>query len=73
MNKEFNYLKEGLTTDLIQFIINDYGMDFQSAMNTLYESATFSKFSDPSTGLYFQSSPYVYTFLQNELETGKIN
>lgn len=44
MNKEFNYLKEGLTTDLIQFIINDYGMDFQSAMNTLYESATFSKF-----------------------------
>lgn len=73
MNKEFNYLKEGLTTDLIHFIIQDYGKDCQSAMNILYESETFSKLSDPSTGLYFQSSPYVYTFLQKELETGQIS
>jgi hypothetical protein len=28
----------------------------------------FEKLSDPKTGLYFQSSGYVYSFLESELE-----
>lgn len=70
MTKEFKYLKEGLTSDLIQFLIKDYEIDLQTALSTLYESDTYSKISDPSTGLYFQGSRYVYTYLQNELQNG---
>ena len=70
MTKEFKYLKEGLTSDIVQFLMKDYKIDLQTALNTIYESDTYSKISDPSTGLYFQGSRYVYTYLQNELQNG---
>ena len=70
MTKEFKYLKEGVASDIVQFLMKDYKIDLQTALSTLYESDTFSKISDPSTGLYFQGSRYVYTYLQNELQNG---
>lgn len=70
MTREFKYLKEGLASDLVQFLMKDYEIDLQTALSTLYESDTYSKISDPSTGLYFQGSRYVYTYLQNELQNG---
>lgn len=72
MTKEFKYLKEGLTTDLVEFLIADYKLSLQSALDTLYESDTFSKICNPDTGLYYQGSKYVYTYLQNEIETGNM-
>lgn len=70
MTREFKYLKEGLATDIVEFLIKDYNLDLQLAINTLYESETYAKLSDPSTGLYFQGSRYVYSYLQTELQTG---
>lgn len=72
MTKEFKYLKEGLSSDIVEFLIDDYGLDIERALNTLYESETYSKISEPSTGLYFQSSRYVYSYLQDELQNGII-
>ena len=72
MNNEFKYLKEALATDLVEFLMRDYNLDLQSALGTLYDSDTYSKINDPLTGLYFQSSRYVYSFLENELHTGII-
>lgn len=72
MTQEFKYLKEGVTTDLAELLMKDYQLDMQSALTTLYESDTYAKLSDPSTGLYFQSSLYIYSYLQAELRTGKI-
>lgn len=70
MTKEFKYLKEGLASDIVQFLMKDYNLDIQTALRTLYDSDTYSKINDPSTGLYFQGSRYVYSYLQNELKTG---
>ena len=72
MTKEFKYLKEGLASDIVQFLMKDYNLDMQTALSTLYDSDTYSKISDPSTGLYFQGSRYVYSYLQNELKTGMV-
>lgn len=72
MTKEFKYLKEGLASDIVQFLMKDYNLDIHTALNTLYDSDTYSKISDPFTGLYFQGSRYVYSYLQNELKTGMI-
>ena len=72
MTKEFKYLKEGLTSDIVQFLMKDYNLDIHTALSTLYDSDTYSKISDPSTGLYFQGSRYVYSYLQNELKTGTV-
>lgn len=70
MTKEFKYLKEGLASDIVQFLMKDYNLDIQTALRTLYDSDTYSKINDPSTGLYFQGSRYVYSYIQNELKTG---
>ena len=72
MTKEFKYLKEGLTSDIVQFLMKDYNLNIQTALRTLYDSDTYSNISDPSTGLYFQGSRYVYSYLQNELKTGMV-
>ncbi len=50
----------------------DYGKSLEESLNVLYDSETFQKLSNPDTGLYFQSSRYVYQFLKNEIETGKM-
>lgn len=68
MTKEFKYLKERLTSDLIQFLMQDYGLNMQ-ALSTVYDSDTYSKICDFATGLYFQGSRYVYSYLKNELQT----
>ena len=42
------------------------------ALDILYNSETYLKLSDPNTGLYFQSTLYVCSYLQQEISTGKI-
>lgn len=72
MSTEFEYLKEGITTDLIEYLMTDYDLDIRGAMHIIYESDTYSKLCEPATGLYFQGSRYVYSYLQEELQNGKI-
>jgi hypothetical protein len=40
-------------------------------MDVVYGSVLFEKLSDPETGLYRESSAYVYGLLVDELKTGK--
>ena len=47
-------------------------MDLQAAFRKLYNSETYEKLQDERTGLYLQSSGYVYDFLQNEIRTGRM-
>ena len=65
-------LIEGITKDIIQYLMEDYGMELQGAFRKLYNSETYEKLQDERTGLYLQSSGYVYDFLQNEIRTGKM-
>lgn len=70
---DFEYLKEALAADLAEMLALDYGMSVTEALDTLYNSETYAKLSNPETGLYFQSSMYVYSYLKNELSTGKLS
>ena len=69
---DFKYMTESISTDLIVLLIDDFGMDMKSAFDSLYNSETYAKLTDASTGLYFQSSGYVYSYLRNEITTGKL-
>lgn len=69
---DFKYMKEAIATDLAELLAKDFGMDIAESLDTLYNSETYAKLSDPNTGLYFQSTQYVYSFLKNELNTGTI-
>ena len=62
MNADFNYIKEVLAADLAELLAKDFNMTITEALDAMYGSETYSKLCDPNTGLYFQSSQYVYSF-----------
>lgn len=69
---DFKYMKEAMAADLAELLVKDFGMSVTESLDTLYGSETYAKLCDPATGLFFQSTQYVYTFLKSELNTGKI-
>ena len=69
---DFEYMKEAMAVDLAELLSNDLELTIPEALDILYNSETYLKLSDPNTGLYFQSALYVYSYLQQEISTGKI-
>ncbi len=69
---DFEYMIEGMTRDLAVMLMERRGMSMPSALDTLYNSETYEKLSNPRSGLYFQSPGYVYDFLDKEIEYGKM-
>jgi hypothetical protein len=47
-------------------------MRFANSLKEFYNSETFAKLSDESTGLYIESSAYVYEMLKGELTNGTL-
>ena len=64
---EFQSTKEDIVKDMISRLMEERGLSMQDAFNKVYNSHLFEKLTDPKTGLYFQSSGYVYSYLQDEL------
>ena len=72
MNDNFQFLKEGLISDLVSRVMEDYNLDMEKALDVVYFSDTIAKLSDPATSLYKESAAYVYSILQDELRRGKL-
>lgn len=53
--------------------MSEYGWDIRHALDELYRSQTFAKLNDPLCGLYYQGAVYIFQYLKNEIETGKIS
>ena len=70
---EFQNMKEEIVKDLIVRLMEERSLSMTEAFDAVYTSRLFEKLSNPKTGLYFQSSGYVYSFLQNELKTAKVS
>lgn len=73
MSEHFQYLKEGLIADLVNQVMADYNLDLEKALDIVYSSDVCQKLSDPATALYKEGPVYIYSFLKEELEKGKIN
>ena len=72
MNNDFEYMKEALATELVELLIIEYKIPISEALDILYFSDTYKKLCDKETGLYFQSSLYIYSYLKNEITSGVI-
>ena len=70
---DFEYQIECTTRDLADKLVGDFSMTVPEALRVVYNSETYEKLINPKTGLYFQSSLYVYDFLKNEVLTGKMS
>ena len=64
---EFQNMKEEIVKDLIARLMDERGLTMAEAFDAVYTSHLFEKLGDPKTGLYFQSSGYVYSFLTEEM------
>lgn len=69
---DFDYMLEGMTRDLAVMLMERRKMPMTDALDTLYNSETYEKLSDPRSGLYFQTPGYVYDFLDKEIEYGRM-
>lgn len=69
---DFKYMIEALAVDLAELLSKEFGMSIVESLDTLYNSETYTKLIDRATGLYFQSTQYVYSFLKQELAFGRL-
>ena len=60
-------MKEDIVKDMISRLMEERGLSMKDAFDAVYTSRLFEKLSNPKTGLYFQSSGYVYSFLIEEI------
>lgn len=65
-------LIEGIIQDLIKYLCEDKGVVIEESLDMVYNSEVFQRVSDVETGLYRESSSYIYELLKDELSDGKI-
>lgn len=69
---QIQVMKDDLCVELTEELMNEFHYTPQEALDVLYTSETFNRLQDNATGLYYQSAGYVYSFLQNEIRTAKV-
>ena len=65
-------MTEELVKELALRLMDERGMTMKYALDTIYNSETYAKILDVRTGLFSQSTAYVYSILETEMLTGKI-
>jgi len=70
--QEFKFMTEGITSDLIQLLMDREHQTLPLAVEAVYGSNIYSALMRPASGLYAQSSGYVFSLLEHELSTNKL-
>ena len=65
--KRFELLKLKLTEEWVAILVDEKGISIPAAFELVYQSRTYAKLSDPNTKLFIQSSGYVFSLLEEEL------
>lgn len=71
--KNAQFLFEGISSDVVRYLVERNQMVLDEAISTFHNSETFAKLEDFETGLYIESPAYVYDMLISELKHGKIS
>lgn len=58
--------------DIVEYLVKDLQIEYDEAMKIFYDSHTFDKLMDVETGLYLESSAYVYDIFRDERNFGKL-
>ena len=65
-------LIEYIIQDIVDMFSSDQNIEYDEAMNKFYNSIVFEKLLDKETGLYLESSEYVYDLFKDEMNFGRI-
>lgn len=70
---EEDEMKKDMVKDLAVLLMEkNKSLTIEQALSLVFNSDTYQKLLNERTRLYFQSPRYVFSFLEDELETGKI-
>lgn len=72
MSKE-TFMIEEIAKEIVLLLMKEHHVDMREALRLLYTSDTYARLIDLKTGLYIQSTAYVYEYLEKELATGKLS
>ena len=65
--QEFKYMTECITSDLIQLLMDRKQYTLPQAVEVVYSSNIYNALLRPTSSLYFQSSGYVFSLLEAEM------
>ena len=65
-------LIEYIVQDIVDMLTTDQNIEYDEAMNKFYNSKVFEKLHDMETGLYLESSEYIYDLFKDEINFGHI-
>lgn len=71
MSKQ-DQLIEYIVQDIVDMLAIDQYIEYDEAMNKFYNSKVFEKLQDKETGLYLESSEYIYDLFKDEMNFGHI-
>lgn len=71
MSKQ-DQLIEYIVQDIVDMLATDQNIEYDEAMNKFYNSEVFEKLQDKETGLYLESSEYIYDLFKDELNFGRM-
>jgi hypothetical protein len=66
------FMIEELVKELALRLMEERGLSMKQALDTIYNSETYTKVLDLRTSLFSQSTAYVYSILETEILTGKL-
>ena len=72
MSTDAMFMIEELVKELALRMMKERNMTMKQALDTIYNSETYSKLLDLRTSLFSQSTAYVYSILETEILTGRL-
>lgn len=64
------YLVNKAVDKMTEYLIQDYNLSIEQALDFIYNSDTYQKLTNKETGLYIESPDYIYQLLNKEYKTG---
>lgn len=65
-------LMEYIIQDIVDMFATEQDIEYDVAMDKFYNSEVFEKLQDEETGLYLESSDYIYDLFKDEVNFGHI-
>lgn len=63
---------EYITQEIVILLVKEKKIEYDQAMNLFYSSKIYEKLIDSETGLYLESTPYIYDLFKEELKNGLV-
>ena len=64
---------ECLSEEFVYMLMRLFVLDLNNALDELYSSETYKRLCNPACGLFYEGAVYVFSYLENEIETGVVN